>query len=113
MKTEEFVRWLKTVEIDKGVVEYQHMVHGTQPSQASNPFEQHMLALYHRLPPADQQALMGFVRQARIDATSRMLAIIDGIADCPTEFQLIDVESGNALEDLTDLFLVQFEDDVD
>lgn len=111
MKTEEFVRWLKTVEIDKGVVEYQHMVHGTQPSQASNPFEQHMLALYHRLPPADQQALMGFVRQARIDATSRMLAIIDGIADCPAEFQLIDAESGLALEDLTDLFLEQFEDD--
>ena len=110
MKTEEFVRWLKTAEIDQGVVVYQHMLEGTQPSEASNPFEQHMLALYHRLPPADQQALRGFVRQARIDATSRMLAIIDGIADCPAELQLIDADSGEPLADLCDEFLVLFED---
>ena len=110
MKTEAFVRWLKTAEIEQGVVEYQQMLDGTQPSEASNPLEQHMLALYHRLPPADRQALMGFVRQARIDATSRMLAIIDGIADCPAEFQLIDARSGEPLDDLCDEFLVLFED---
>ena len=110
MNTEQFVLWLKTVEIEQGVLDYQQMLDGTQPSEASNPFEQHMLALYHRLPAAAQQALMGFVRQARIDATSRMLAIIDGIADCPAELQLIDADSGEPLADLCDEFLVLFED---
>ena len=45
-----------------------------------------------------------------IDATARMLAIIDGDADCPGELQLIDQESGEALEDLADGFLEQMED---
>ena len=111
MKTEEFVRWLKHEEIDQGMAEYQQLLQETRLADATDPFWQQMLGLYQRLPQADQATLIAIIRQARIDATARMLAIIDGESDCPVELQLRQAGSRKPLEDLTDFFLVQFEDD--
>lgn len=110
MNTEEFVQWLKHDEIEQGIAEYQQLLDETELAEATDPFWQQMLGLYRRLPKADQATLLAVIRQARIDATARMLAIIDGDADCPGELQLIDQESGEALEDLADGFLEQMED---
>jgi hypothetical protein len=108
MNTEAFVKWLGHDEIEQGIAEYQQLLDETELADATDPFWQQMLGLYRRLPKADQATLIAVIRQARIDATARMLAIIDG--DGPAELQLIDVDSGEALEDLADGFLEQMED---